>query len=71
MERTTISRIFDPAELDKDDPADLGKAHPTRIFSWPICASYDDKGNAIVYEYQSEDSQRIFRIRGSAGCIGA
>ena len=54
------SRIFDPAELDKDDPADLGKAHPTRIFSWLICASYDDKGNAIVYEYQSEDSQRIF-----------
>ncbi len=24
-----------------------------------ICQSYDDKGNAIVYEYQAEDSQRI------------
>lgn len=54
------SRIFDPAELDEVDPADLGKAHPTRIFSWLICESYDDKGNAIIYEYQPEDSQRIF-----------
>ena len=41
------SRIADPADA-------------TRIFSWLICQSYDDKGNAIVYEYQSEDSQRIF-----------
>jgi hypothetical protein len=46
------SRIFDPA-----DPT---PQHPTRIFSWLICQSYDDKGNAIVYKYQSEDSQRIF-----------
>ena len=46
------SRIF--------DPADLAPAHPTRVFSWLICQSYDDKGNAIIYEYRSEDSQRIF-----------
>jgi hypothetical protein len=46
------SRIFDPS-----DPA---PAHPTRIFSWLICQSYDDKGNAVVYEYQPEDSKRIF-----------
>jgi hypothetical protein len=36
------SRIFDPTDPDPD--------HPTRIFSWLICESYDDKGNAIVYE---------------------
>jgi RHS repeat-associated protein len=45
------SRIFDPANLDP--------VHPTRIFSWLICASYDDKGNAIVYEYVQEDSANI------------
>jgi RHS repeat-associated protein len=37
------SRIADP-----DDP--------TRIFSWLICETRDDKGNAVVYEYKPEDS---------------
>ncbi|WP_217646261.1 SpvB/TcaC N-terminal domain-containing protein [Halomonas korlensis] len=46
------SRIF--------DPADPNPAHPTRIFSWLICQSYDDKGNVIVYGYQGEDSAQIF-----------
>jgi RHS repeat-associated protein len=41
------SKIFDP-----EDPA--------RIFSWLISQSYDDKGNAIVYAYEKEDSLRIF-----------
>ncbi len=50
-----LSRIFDPAELDKADPSNLEKAHPKRIFSWLICASYDDKGNAIVYDYVAEN----------------
>jgi hypothetical protein len=27
-----------------------------RIFSWLICESHDDKGNAIIYEYKAEDS---------------
>lgn len=40
------SRIVDPSDA-------------SRIFSWIICQSYDDKGNAIVYEYKSEDSERI------------
>src|SRR5262245_36633140 len=42
------SRIFDPHDPDLE--------HPTRIFSWLICASYDDKGNAIVYEYKAENA---------------
>jgi RHS repeat-associated protein len=41
--KTSESRIADPAD-------------PSRIFSWRICQSYDDKGNAIVYEYKREDS---------------
>ena len=32
-----LSRIADPAD-------------PSHVFSWLICESYDDKGNAIVYE---------------------
>ena len=49
--------------LDNDsrliDPADPDPAYPTRIFSWLISQSYDDKGNAIVYDYRAEDSAGI------------
>src|SRR5262249_49339009 len=38
------SRIADPA-------------HPARVFTWLICESYDDKGNALVYEYVEEDDE--------------
>jgi RHS repeat-associated protein len=41
--RTAESRITDPADN-------------SRIFSWLICQSYDDKGNVIVYGYKREDS---------------
>jgi len=44
--KTTESRIADPAD-------------ESRIFSWLICQSYDDKGNAIVYEYVREDEDNI------------
>jgi len=53
------SRIFDPVELDKDDPAKLDLAHPKRIFSWLICQSYDDKGNAILYDYIPENEADV------------
>ena len=45
------SRIFDPA-----DPT---PAHPTRVFSWLICQSYDDKGNAIIYDYEDENEDNV------------
>lgn len=32
---------------------------PTRVFSWFICESYDDKGNAIFYRYKPEDDANI------------
>jgi RHS repeat-associated protein len=44
--RSADSRIADPAD-------------PSRIFSWLICESYDDRGNAIVYEYKAEDSEGV------------
>ena len=45
--KTEESRLANPADA-------------SQIFSWLICQSYDDKGNAITYEYQPEDSERIF-----------
>ena len=44
--RTSESRIADPADS-------------TKIFSWLICQSQDDKGNAIVYSYAAEDSSNV------------
>jgi RHS repeat-associated protein len=44
--RTPESRIADPVD-------------PARIFSWLICESFDDKGNAIVYSYKPEDSAGV------------
>ena len=32
---------------------------PTRIFSWEISQSYDDKGNAIIYEYAQENADNV------------
>jgi RHS repeat-associated protein len=36
------------------DPAD-----PSRVFSWLIARTYDDRGNAMVYEYVSEDAAGV------------
>jgi hypothetical protein len=36
------------------DPAD-----PNRVFSWLICEQFDDKGNALVYEYIAENSAAV------------
>ena len=44
--KTAESRIADPAD-------------PSRVFSWLICQSYDDKGNVIAYEYKPEDSEGV------------
>jgi len=45
--RSADSRIADPAD-------------PSRIFSWLICQSHDDKGNVIAYGYKAEDSAKVF-----------
>jgi RHS repeat-associated protein len=44
--KTTESRIYDPADH-------------ARVFSWLICESYDDKGNACIYRYKPEDSAGV------------
>lgn len=45
------------------DPEDPSSPHPSRIFSWLICESYDDKGNAMVYEYAEENADGVDRSR--------
>jgi RHS repeat-associated protein len=44
--RSARSRIVDPADS-------------SHVFSWLICESYDDKGNAIYYDYKPEDNVKI------------
>ena len=44
--KTAESRIVDPFDS-------------RRIFSWLISESYDDKGNAVLYEYKAENSQGV------------
>ncbi|MES2825377.1 MAG: SpvB/TcaC N-terminal domain-containing protein [Pseudomonadota bacterium] len=44
--RTAASRIADPTD-------------PTRIFQWLPCETYDDKGNAIIYEYLADNADAI------------
>jgi hypothetical protein len=44
--KTGESRVFDPTD-------------PTRIFTWHISESSDDKGNVIYYRYQAEDSTGV------------
>ncbi len=46
------SRITDP-----DDPQ--------RVFTWLICRSYDDRGNAIEYEYAAEGDDGVDTARPS------
>jgi len=44
--KTSDSRIADPADA-------------SRIYSWQISESYDDKGNVMVYRYKNENSESI------------
>ncbi|MEJ7870920.1 MAG: SpvB/TcaC N-terminal domain-containing protein, partial [Rubrobacteraceae bacterium] len=50
--KTAKSRITDPSD-------------PGRVFTWLICESYDDKGNAIVYEYAAENDENVDRAQAN------
>jgi RHS repeat-associated protein len=50
----------------KDDNSritDFSPAAPARVFSWLVCESYDDRGNAIVYEYVAENGDNVDLVR--------
>ncbi|MHC4799747.1 MAG: SpvB/TcaC N-terminal domain-containing protein, partial [Planctomycetota bacterium] len=36
-----------------------GPDNPDHIFSWLICETRDDKGNAVIYEYKAEDGAGV------------
>ena len=55
---TTLYGKSDDARVA--DPAD-----PTRVFTWLISESYDDKGNAIFYKYKQEDDANVDRTAPS------
>lgn len=40
------SRVFDPN-------------HPSRVYRWLISHTYDDKGNAMIFEYKSENADAL------------
>jgi RHS repeat-associated protein len=44
---------------NRDDARIADPADPTRVFTWRICESYDDKGNAALYQYKPEDASAI------------
>jgi RHS repeat-associated protein len=52
--RTPASRVADPQD-------------PRRVFTWRICESRDDKGNAITYEYVAEDSSNLDLAQANEG----
>ncbi|MGE5290320.1 MAG: SpvB/TcaC N-terminal domain-containing protein [Micromonosporaceae bacterium] len=55
ISRDNVTTLYgDSPESRIADPA-----NPARVFSWLICESHDDKGNAVVYEYVPENSTGI------------
>ena len=51
--------ILRPSTETATTPGSPTPADATRIFTWLICESYDDKGNAILYRYKQEDDADI------------
>jgi RHS repeat-associated protein len=40
---------------------------PEKIYEWKLCESYDDKGNAILYEYVKENAANIDKSQAHEG----
>lgn len=47
-----------------------GPADPRRIFSWLICETRDDKGNAVIYKYKTEDGTGVDLTQAHEGNRG-
>ncbi len=43
----------------EDESCIFDPDNPARIYSWLICETFDDKGNAIVYNYQKENGDNV------------
>lgn len=55
---TLYGKNNDSRITDAQDPIHDSQNAP-RVFSWLICETRDDKGNAILYEYKREDGTGI------------
>jgi hypothetical protein len=60
VERQRSDRLRARRDLAIADPE-----NPEHVFSWLICRSYDDAGNAIVYDYAAEDARCVDTARPS------
>lgn len=49
----------------KDTESRITDPDGTRIFSWIICQSYDDKGNAMAYSYLKENDDSIDKAQAN------
>lgn len=55
---TTLYGLDDGSRLTDSATAALSGS-PPRIFGWLVSESYDDRGNAFLYQYQAEDDRGI------------
>ena len=54
--RENVASYYGVTEASRiTDPTPRPDGVPPRIYSWLICESRDDLGNAIVYDYKAED----------------
>ena len=50
----------------KTEESRIGNAQETsHIFTWLICQSCDDKGNAVIYEYAAENDDNVDRTQAN------
>lgn len=56
ISRENVTTLYGATKSSRiSDPLSEPEISSTRTFSWLICASYDDKGNALIYEYVEEN----------------
>ena len=59
----SISRDNVTTMYGRDDNSRIADPdNPSHVFSWLICESFDDKGNAIVYRYAKENSASLDKL---------
>ncbi|MFM7448998.1 MAG: SpvB/TcaC N-terminal domain-containing protein [Leptolyngbyaceae cyanobacterium] len=60
MTRDNITTIYGKDNSSRIfDPKDLHPEHPTRVFSWLICESYDDRETINDYYERNPDDPRV------------
>ncbi|HEY2251463.1 MAG TPA: SpvB/TcaC N-terminal domain-containing protein, partial [Planctomycetaceae bacterium] len=58
ISKGNITTLYGQSSESRIEASATDSAGP-RTFSWLICESFDDKGNAVVYRYKSENSDDV------------